>query len=83
MKQIFAAATILATSAAMTTPAFAMGEELTMLESAVKNELSQVGIRDVDLMSLTVGQLAVIKNILDSDDSENEKRQRIEAVLSR
>lgn len=83
MKRLLAAATVLATSLAVTAPVFAIGEEMTMLETAVKNELAHIGIRDVSFMSLTVGQLAAIKDILDSDDNENEKRQRIEAVLAR
>ena len=83
MKRTFAAMTILASATAFAAPSFAMEQELTMLELAVGNALEQVGVRDVDVMSLTVSQLAIIKNVLASDDSNNDKARRIEAIISR
>ena len=83
MKRTIAAMTLLASAAAFTAPAVAMEQELTMLELAVGNALEGVGVRDVDVMSLTVSQLAIIKNVLSSDDSVNDKARRIEAIISR
>ncbi len=83
MKRTFAAVTVLASAFAFTAPAIAMEQELSMLELAVNNALIGVGIQDVDVMTLTISQLAIIQNILAADDSDNEKARRIEAVISR
>jgi len=83
MKRTFAAATVLASAFAFTAPAIAMEQELSMLELAVNNALIGVGVQDVDVMSLSISQLAIIQNILAADESDNEKARRIEAVISR
>lgn len=83
MKRTFAAITVLASAVAFTAPAIAMEQELTMLELAVNNALIGVGVQDVDVMSLSISQLAIIQNILAADESDNEKARRIEAVISR
>lgn len=83
MTRIFAAAAILASAIATTGTAQTMDEGLSMLELAVNNELAKVGVRDADIQALSLSQLAIIKGILESDDSDNQKMRRVEAVLSR
>ncbi len=78
----------LSTVAALTVTGFApaavaMEQELTMLEAAINSSFSQLGLEDINMGDLTLGQLALIKNVVESDDSTTEKRRRIEAILSR
>lgn len=67
MKRTMTAATLLASSFAFTAPALAMEQELTMLELAVESALTDVGVRDVDFMQLSLAQEAIIKEIVESD----------------
>ncbi|MEM8869869.1 MAG: hypothetical protein AAGB10_15615 [Pseudomonadota bacterium] len=83
MKRTLAAFAVVASAATFTTPAVAMEQELTMLELAVSNALTGVGVLDVDVMTLTVSQLAIIQNVLSSDAGDNEKARRIEAIIAR
>lgn len=83
MKRTIAALTLFASAAAMAVPASAMEQELSMLEAAVNNSLAGVGVQDVDVMALTVSQLAIIKHVLNSDDSNSDKARRINAIISR
>ena len=61
----------------------AMSEELTMLESAVTREFSSLGIQDISMGDLSLGQLELIKRVLESDDNNNEKKNRIMAIIAR
>jgi hypothetical protein len=57
---------------------------LTMLELAVGNEFSRIGMTDVDLQALTLNQLSEIKAILgDNDLTNTEKQERARAVVER
>ncbi|MEO0911465.1 MAG: hypothetical protein AAFY59_00525 [Pseudomonadota bacterium] len=85
MKRTFIAlstATVLA-AAAFAPAAVAMDQELSMLEQAVNNQFGQLGIEDVAMGDLTLGQLALVKNVLESDDTTANKKRRIEAIISR
>ena len=82
MKRTIAAIAVFASAAAMPTPAVAMEQELTMLEAAVTNALTGIGM-DVDVQSLTISQLAIIRSVLSSDDNDDQKANRIEAIISR
>lgn len=84
MKRL-ALALVLASGATLAAPAFAqdMGEALSMLELSAQKELRDYGFSDVDVMSLTLTQLATIKTISQSSDyGSNEKMRQIERILS-
>ncbi|MEM8788369.1 MAG: hypothetical protein AAGE76_08905 [Pseudomonadota bacterium] len=83
MKRTLAAVAVLASAAAFTTPAVAMDQELTMLELAVNNALERIGVLDVDVAALSISQIALINNVLNSDDSQNEKARRVEVIVAR
>ncbi len=60
-----------------------MDEGLTMLETAVNKEFMQLGITDVDPMSLDLAQLSTIKGVIGrSDYNRNEKKSQIEAIIA-
>ena len=82
MKRTVTALALVASLSAFAAPAaFAMGEELTMLELAVDNAFTQIGIRDVNVSTLTLAELALIKSVLDSDSDNQEKKSRVEAII--
>jgi hypothetical protein len=58
-----------------------MEQGLSMLEAGVSKALSHHDI-ETDVMSLTLNQLAMIKEIVDGSDGSNQK-QRIEQTLAR
>ncbi|WP_185804874.1 hypothetical protein [Pontivivens nitratireducens] len=79
----------LATAATFAAPAafaeahveMTMGEGLTMFESLVSNELDQLDI-EADVTNLTLGQLAQIKDIVESDETTSVKKENIEAIIN-
>lgn len=79
-------ATLLALSATMavaqTKDTMGMTEGLTMLESSTANILKQYGF-DIDVMSLTLNQLAEIKSVMTSTTSDIDIKTGIEAALRR
>ena len=83
MRRSMNAATLLASAFAFTAPAVAMEQELFMLELAVESALTDVGVRDVDIMRLSHAQVSIIREIVESDDNEATKQRRIGAVLAR
>lgn len=77
-----AAAALIAISGA----AFADGhanQGFNMLQAALMDGLNDVGI-DPSVLSddLTLGQIATIKSILDSDENMSQKKGRIEAIIA-
>ncbi|WP_299651822.1 hypothetical protein [uncultured Jannaschia sp.] len=81
MKHIFAAA---ATIAALSTgAAFAqtMGEGYNMLQTALMSDFERMGIPTEELDNLTLGQIAAIKEVVESEDESNQKSQ-IEAIIA-
>ncbi len=83
-RNLIALSTAVALSAAAFAPAaVAMDQELSMLEQAINNSFSQLGIEDVSMGDLTLGQLALVKNVLEGDDTTSNKKRRIEAIISR
>lgn len=55
---------------------------LSMLELAAQRELRRLGMPDVDVTTLSLGQLSSIRLILGSDNlDENAQRQQVRAVL--
>ncbi|MEM1065920.1 MAG: hypothetical protein AAGJ74_10510 [Pseudomonadota bacterium] len=65
------------------TAAVAMDMEFNMLTGAVFNELRSRNLPTENIEKLSLGQIAIIKGIIDSDDSEGQKTNRIEAILAR
>lgn len=59
-----------------------MDEGLSMLELAVTNELSRLGIDGVDTMELSLSQLAGIRAAVESSDNNtNDAKQRIMTIV--
>lgn len=81
MKTFVTALALFASTTAFSTSAFAMGEELSMLELAANNALEQLNI-ETDVTQLTVAQLAQIRGVLEDDSSDNDKKRRIEAIIA-
>ena len=76
MKKIALTAAILTV---LSGPTFAQaGYE--MLENNVANELRRV-VPDADLSKVTLGDLVLIKSILDGNDSENQQKSRIQYII--
>lgn len=68
--------------ASVSLPAFAMGPEVNMLTGKVYNELAARDIDTSHISDLSLGQLATIQNIVESDESEGNKTNRIKAVIA-
>ena len=60
-----------------------MSEGLTMLETGAAKELTRIGITDVDVMDLSLNQLAQIKSVLESgDNTANEMKNRVMTIVA-
>jgi hypothetical protein len=77
------AATISLAAAAPAISQQDMSMGFNMLTGAVYNELVSRGLPTDNIQSLTLSQLAIIKSIIDSDDSEGKKTNGIKAILAR
>jgi hypothetical protein len=77
---------IVATAAAMTFGTMAtaetMGEGYNMLEAALMGDFERLGIPTETLDDLTLGQVAAIKNIVESEDNDNQTKGQIEAIIA-
>ena len=62
--------------------ALAMSDELTQLEQAVAAELVTYGIDESYVQDATIGDLAQVRTVLNSNASTQLKAQRIEEILS-
>ena len=59
-----------------------MDTELTMLEQAVQNAFSRLGVTEYKMEDLTLGQLAEIKAVVGSGDySEADKKRQIMQII--
>ena len=85
MKRILAAAATIATLSAGAAFAEAhtvsMGEGYNMLQTALMSDFERMGIPTEQLDNLTLGQIAAIKDIVESEDESSQKRQ-IEAIIA-
>ncbi len=60
-----------------------MGEGLSMLEIAAERHLAQIGVTDVDVMGLTLNQLAQIKSVSEqSSYTTNERASQIRTIVA-
>ncbi len=82
MKRTVTALALVASLSAFAAPAaFAMGEELTMLELAVDRVFDKVGVEH-DVSTLTVAELALIKNVVADGGTNEDVKRRIEAIIA-
>ncbi len=86
MRKIILAAALIAPLAAMPLTASAQMDDdakgaLTMLEANTKNALEGYGI-DVDVQSLSIGQLGAIHGIMNGEEPEGRKGARIMAIIN-
>lgn len=58
-----------------------MGEGFDMLTAALSSDFERLGIPMESLDDLTIGQIAAIKQIIEDDDSGNDKGE-IEAIIA-
>ena len=83
MKRTVIAMTVVGSLLSGAVYAQTMDEGLSMLELAVNKEFNQLGITDVDPMSLDLAQLSTIKGIISSSDyNDSEKKSQIEAIIA-
>ncbi|MBA3324852.1 MAG: hypothetical protein H0T41_06155 [Rhodobacteraceae bacterium] len=60
-----------------------MTEGLTMLETGAAKELTKIRITDVDVMDLSLSQLAQIKSVLESSDyNVNEMKNQVMSIVA-
>ena len=76
-----AIATAIATTGATAT--IAMDMEFNMLTGAIFNELKSRGLPTDNIDQLSLSQIATIKDIIDGDEPEGTKSNRIQAILDR
>ena len=61
----------------------AMSEELTQLEAAIERSFQSLGIEDIHHGDLSLSKLELIKRVIEGDDNNNEKKNRIMAIIER
>ena len=81
MKRLTAGLSALAIAAATAVPAFALTDEVDMLEAATQDALQEYNVEGVDVMELTVSQIAQIKSVMESSETTTEKQRQIEAIV--
>ena len=81
MKHILAAAATIAALSTGATFAQTMGEGYNMLQTALMSDFERMGIPTEELDNLTLGQIAAIKEVVESEDESNQKSQ-IEAIIA-
>ncbi len=82
MKRMITGISALAIAAATAVPALAQDwGELTMLEKTAQDTLMEYNVEGVDVMDLTLAQIAQMRDVANSDESGNEKRRKIEAII--
>ncbi len=59
-----------------------MGEGYDMLQTALMSDFEQMGIPTSELDNLTLGQVAAIKGIVESEGNESQKKGEIEAIIA-
>lgn len=79
MKNLAIAATLLALA---TGPVFAQSAAIDMLENNVANTLTKI-VPNADLSNVTLGDLVLIKGILDGGDDRTTQRSSIKRVIAK
>lgn len=59
-----------------------MGEGYDMLQTALMSDFERIGIPTDQVDNLTLGQVAAIKGIVESDGDDNQKKGQIEAIIA-
>ena len=81
MTRILALATAATITLAPAVQAQTMEMEFNMLTGAVFNALQSRGLPTDNIQELSLSEIATIRNILNSDESEGQQTQRIETIL--
>ncbi|WP_179381581.1 hypothetical protein [Jannaschia marina] len=82
LKMTAAAALIALTAGAAFADGHA-GQGFNMLQTALMSELERIGVDPASMGDdLTLGEIATIKTIVDSEDSDAQKKGRIEAIIA-
>ena len=68
-------------SAAVAQTTFTMGAGYDMLQTAIANDFVALGIPTQELDGLTLGQLAAIKAVLESEEADSAKSSRVQAII--
>lgn len=63
-------------------PVAGMGEGYDMLKSALMSDFERLGIPTDKVDHLTLGQVAAIKGIIESEDNDTQTQGQIEAIIS-
>ncbi|WP_299821611.1 hypothetical protein [uncultured Jannaschia sp.] len=63
-------------------PMAGMGEGYDMLQTALMSDFERLGIPTDKLDHLTLGQIAAIKGIVDSEDNDTQTQGQIEAIIN-
>ncbi|SDZ62997.1 hypothetical protein SAMN05444004_1482 [Jannaschia faecimaris] len=59
-----------------------MGEGFDMLQTALMSDFERLGIPTDALDDLTLGQVAAIKAVVESDEGDTQQKGRIEAIIA-
>ena len=76
------AALSLGTAAVAEQHMVSMGEGYDMLSMALSNDFERLGIPTDTLDDLTLGQIAAIKAVLEADDSSDDAKTQVEAIIA-
>ncbi|MCK0165926.1 hypothetical protein MWU52_00025 [Jannaschia sp. S6380] len=58
------------------------GQGFNMLQTALMNDLERLGIDPSSMGDdLTLGEIASIKSVIDSNENESQKKNRIQAII--
>ena len=76
------AATVAFAPAAYADAHVSMGAGFDMLMTSLAADFERLGIEMESMDDVTVGELAAIKAIIESTESENQQKGRIEAILA-
>ena len=68
--------------AAVAQTTMTMGEGYDMLQTALMNDFTALGIETTELEGLTLGQIAAIKGIVESEESDSNKKASIDAIIA-
>ncbi len=81
-RTIATAALIAALTVGGVATAQTMGEGYDMLQTALMSDFERMGIPVDTLDNLTLGQIAAIKAVVESSNSESQQKGEIEAIIA-
>ena len=63
-------------------PMASMSQGYDMLQTALRTDFKRLGIPTDKLYHLTLGQIAAIKGIIESEDNDTQTRGEVEAIIN-